>query len=312
MTRPDGAILAVGEVLFDVFPDVRRIGGAPFNFAFQMRGLGFPACFVSAVGADAAGDEIIEFMASRGMRTDGVQREETCRTGEVLVRLDDAGVPEYDILEDRGYDRVRFTPGLEALLNEDVALVCFGTLAQRAPLTRGTVRTVLDRLDPSAVRVCDLNLRQHYHSPDLIEECLALSDIVKINDEELRAIMDVLGCKGDERDCCASIVERFALRCLCVTRGADGSELHLPDGGRAVQGPVEVGRPAPDTPMDTVGAGDAFTAMLCAGHLRGLPWEKAIATASRFAAALCAVRGALPETDDFYLPFKEELERAHR
>lgn len=309
--RPDGAILAVGEVLFDVFPDARRIGGAPFNFACQLHGLGFPVCFVSAVGADEAGDEILEFMARRGMRTDGVQQEETCRTGEVLVRLDNAGVPEYDILEDRGWDRVRFTPELEALLSENTALVCFGTLAQRAPVTRGTVRTVLDRIDPSAVRVCDVNLRQHYHTPELVEECLTRSDIVKINDEELRAVKEMLGCTDDERECCAGIVERFGLKCLCVTRGADGSEVHLPDGGCVVQGAVDAGPQAAPL-MDTVGAGDAYTAMLCAGYLRGLPWEKTIAAASRFAAALCSVRGALPDESDFYLPFKDELERAHR
>jgi fructokinase len=156
-----------------------------------------------------------------------------------------------------------------------------------------------------------VNLRQHFHSPDLVEECLKRSDIVKINDEELRAVMGMLGCAGGEGKCCAEIVDRFGLRCLCVTRGAGGSEVHLPGGGRTVQGPVDADRQAAPL-MDTVGAGDAYTAMLCAGYLRGLPWERTIAAASRFAAALCTVRGALPDGDDFYLPFKDELEGAHR
>jgi len=303
-----GIVLAVGEVLFDVFPSGRRIGGAPFNFACQLHSLGFPVCFVSSVGND--GREILDFMSGKGMRTDGIQHDPMLLTGRVDVTVDAQGIPTYDILEDRAWDRIGFSHSLTKILEENIAIVCFGSLAQRSPRSRDTIGRILDKLGPQTVRVCDLNLRQNFHSVGLIEECLQRADIVKLSEDELETVAGLFGKggSGGGEDFPAQLVEEFALRCLCVTRGSDGSELHLP-GRDAIRRSAVTDRLAGGHLKDTVGAGDAYTAMLCAGFLMSLPWERVIEMASRFAAALCTVRGALPESDDFYAPFMEELER---
>jgi fructokinase len=286
------------------------------------------------------------------MRVDGIQHDPMLPTGRVEVTVDKQGVPEYDILEDRAWDRIGFTPALSRILDEEIALVCFGSLAQRSPRSCETIGKVLDRLGPRTVKVCDLNLRQNYYSAGLIEDCLQRADIVKLNEDELEIALQFFGKGesggGDEE--AADLVEEFDLKCLFVTRGSEGSELHLPGGetlkgesgggdeeaadlveefdlkclfvtrgsegselhlpgGETLRRTAITDRLAGGRLVDTVGAGDAYTAMLCAGFLLGLSWETVIAMASRFAAAVCTVRGALPESDDFYAPFMEELER---
>jgi len=303
-----GLVLALGEVLFDVFPTGRRIGGAPFNFACQLHSLGFPTCFVSSVGND--GREILDFMSAKGMRTDGIQHDSMLPTGRVDVTVDAQGIPEYDILENRAWDRIGFTPSLSKILDEEIALVCFGSLAQRSPRSCETIGKVLDRLGPHTVKVCDLNLRQNFHSAGVIEDCLQRADIVKLNEDELEIAAGLFGKggSGGGEEVPAGLVEEFDLKCLCVTCGSQGSDLHL-SGGKTVHRTAVTDRLAGARLVDTVGAGDAYTAMLCAGFLLGLPWERVIAMASRFAAAICTVRGALPESDDLYAPFMEDLER---
>jgi len=297
--RQIAPILVVGEVLFDVFDDSRVIGGAPFNFACQLHSLGFETCFASAVGDDAEGREILEFMSSKGMATDGVGRDRDGRTGQVLVTLDGEGVPEYDIIEDRAWDRIELTPAVEGLLDGEISLICYGSLAQRSARSRAAVGRILDRVGPDTVRVCDLNLRQHYYSRSLVEQCVRNADILKLNEEELETVRELL--EYDGADFAAHLVEAYSLRCLCVTLGAKGSRLHLP-GDTTINHAIDKSI-LPGELKDTVGAGDAFTAMFCAGYLEKHDWDVLVDRASRFAAALCTVRGALPEGEGFYEPF---------
>ncbi len=302
--RPTAPILVVGEVLFDVFADSRVIGGAPFNFACQLHSLGFETCFASAVGGDAEGREILEFMSSKGMATDGVNRDSDRQTGQVLVTLDGEGVPEYDIIEDRAWDRIGLTPAVESLLDGEISLVCYGSLAQRSVQSRAAVGRILDRIGPDTVKVCDLNLRQHYYSRSLVEQCVRNADILKLNEDELETVRNLF--EFDGADFAAHLVEAYSLLCLCVTLGSKGSRLHLPD-DRTINHAIDKNI-LPGELKDTVGAGDAFTAMFCAGFLDSHGWDDMVDRASRFAAALCTVRGALPEGEDFYKPFIKELE----
>ena len=300
-----GTIVAVGEILFDVFPDGRRIGGAPFNFACQLHALGFPVCFVSSVGPDERGDELRAFMSARGMRTDGLQREDDLPTGVVQVSVDAAGVPAYEIVENRAYDRIRFDAHLhERLLAEKVALLCYGTLAQRCASSREAIGRMLAALGGQVLAVCDLNLRQAFYSRELILDCLGAAKLLKLNEEELRTVEQLFGEERaqPEEAFAQALVERHDLLGLCVTRGEKGSELFLREGA-VIRQPAGAA-----TIVDTVGAGDAFTAMLCAGYLIGAPWATTLELASRFAGGLCSVRGALPEDDGFYTPFRNELE----
>ncbi len=304
-SRRAGTVLAVGEVLFDVFPEGRYLGGAPFNFVYQLHSLGFPVCFVSAVGDDDEGRAILRFMERNGMRTDCVGVLPGCPTGQVVVSVDGDGIPEYDILVDRAWDRIPLSSAVEGLLQEEISLFCYGTLAQRAVSSRRTVGALLDKLDPRCLRVCDINIRQNYYSRPLVEQCLRNADLLKLNEEEVDLIASLFG-ETDPEKFAGRLVEDNRLRCLCLTRGSAGSELHLP-GGRVIRHAINPGDLSRGELKDTVGAGDAYTAMLCAGYLRGFGWERALALASRFAAAICTVRGALPENRDYYQPFIEEL-----
>jgi fructokinase len=303
--RRIGTVVAVGEVLFDVFPEGRHLGGAPFNFVYQLHSLGFPVCFVSAVGDDDEGREILRFMERNGMRTDCVGVLPGSPTGRVVVSVDGEGIPEYDILVDRAWDRIPFSAAVEGLLHEDISLFCYGTLAQRSALSRRTVGALLDRLDPGILRVCDINIRQQYYSRTLVGQCLRNADLLKLNEEEVDLIAGLFD-EMDPEEFAGRLVEDNLLRCLCLTRGGAGSELRLPGGG-IIRHAIDPGDLAREEMKDTVGAGDAYTAMLCAGYLKGLGWERALGLASRFAAAICTVRGALPENRKFYKPFIEEL-----
>lgn len=291
-----GTVLVVGEVLFDVFPDGRRIGGAPFNFACQMHRLGFPVVFISALGDDAEGREILDFMSREGMPVDGVHVEKGTKTGEVVVTVDDNGVPTYDIIENVAWDHIRFSDSVTAMLEKEIVLVCFGTLAQRADESREAIGQILSKVGSEALKVCDLNLRQDYYDQRLIEDCLETSDIVKLNEEEIEILRGYFGDRTGDGEFPDRLVTEFGLRCLCLTRGAQGSSLHLPE--RDVircQAPEVIGGI-----RDTVGAGDAYSAMFCAGYLKNLPWEKMLELASWFSSSICGIKGALPDDRDFY------------
>jgi fructokinase len=257
------------------------------------------------VGHDDPGREIKAFMTSMEMPLIGVAEDEELPTGEVRVALDEKGVPTYDIIKDRAWDRLCFNSHADKLLEEEVSLICFGTLAQRSSRSRETIRTLVERAGPGVFKVCDINLRQDFYDRTLIEWCFEKSHMVKLNEDELNEIGRIF---GESNGFARRLVERYGLRCLCVTRGAEGSELFLSEGDKISQ---PAGRAAGDETVDTVGAGDAFTAMLCAGYLRGLDWKTSMDLASRFAARICSIRGALPDDSSFYVSFKEKLEGSY-
>ena len=283
MNAQKKVIVGIGEILWDMLPTGKALGGAPANFAYHAKRLGEDGWAVSAIGNDALGREIMEIVMEKGLRN--LISVTSRPTGTVQVSLDAKGVPSYTIMEDVAWDNIPFTPQMAALASRADA-VCFGSLVQRGN-SRDSVLRFLRAMRPKALRVFDINLRQHYYSKEVIDESLQLSDILKINDEEIRIVAELFGLGGDDTAACRALIERYGLKLVILTRGADGSEVITADEAipQAV-GQVEV--------VDTVGAGDSFTAAFVVAYLRGDSLADAQRLANETAAYVCSCKGAMP------------------
>lgn len=283
MNAQKKVIVGIGEILWDMLPTGKALGGAPANFAYHAKRLGEDGWAVSAIGNDALGREIMEIVMEKGLRN--LISVTSRPTGTVQVSLDAKGVPSYTIMEDVAWDNIPFTPQMAALASRADA-VCFGSLVQRGN-SRDSVLRFLRAMRPEALRVFDINLRQHYYSKEVIDESLQLSDILKINDEEIRIVAELFGLGGDDTAACRALIERYGLKLVILTRGADGSEVITADEAipQAV-GEVEV--------VDTVGAGDSFTAAFVVAYLRGDSLADAQRLANETAAYVCSCKGAMP------------------
>ncbi|MCP5536693.1 MAG: carbohydrate kinase [Akkermansiaceae bacterium] len=279
-------VAGIGEVLWDVFPNGQRLGGAPTNFACHCRQLGATAFPVSCVGDDALGRRTVEELERLGVDVRHLQTSAAYPTGRVLVELDETGKPDYQILEGVAWEQLEFTDGLDALARS-LDAVCFGTLAQRSEVSRRTIRGFLKRMPERALKILDVNLRQPFFSRALVEESLALANVVKLSDEELPVLAGYFELTGGVNEQLAGLRERFSLKLVAYTRGADGSVL-VTAGGVQETGGVAV------TPVDSVGAGDSFTAALCIGLLTGMPLPEVNQFANRVAAFVCSKAGATP------------------
>ena len=283
-------VVGLGETLWDVFPDGAVWGGAPGNVACHAAGLGAKSFMVSGVGCDELGERGIAALESHGVDCRHVQRDPRHPTGTVTVSLEPAGDASYVFASDTAWDHVDWEPSLGELAARADA-VCFGTLGQRAEESRRTIRLFLEAAG-RAVRVFDVNLRQHFYAPDLIRESLALANVLKLNDDELPVVAAACGVSADDPVAAVrQIVGQHGLRLAALTRGAAGSLL-VADG-------VVSTRPAEArTIVDTVGAGDAFTAAVVMGLLGGRPLEAIHDHAARLAAFVCGHRGATPQIPD--------------
>lgn len=289
MNAPRGPILGVGEILWDLLPDGAQLGGAPFNFAFHCHRLGWPCYPVSRIGRDARGDEILTRLDGVGLSRQFVQVDATRPTGTVTVALDAAGQPSYTIHENVAWDHLAPDAALAPLL-PTVAAVCFGTLAQRSPGTRQTIQELLAGATAAKV-VCDINLRQHYWSREVIEESLRACHWLKLNTDELHVLDDQLGLHAlGEAESVASLRERYNLELVCLTRGAAGCLVRT-----ATEQIEEPGIPV--TVVDTIGAGDAFTAALLVSVLEGRPLREAVQRANQLAARVAGAKGGTPLLD---------------
>lgn len=283
----DNIVVGMGEALWDVLPEGKKIGGAPANFAYHVSQFGLPSCVVSAVGADALGREIVENFTSKGLTH--LLPEVPYPTGTVQVEIDQAGIPQYDIRENVAWDNIPFTPQLEALARRTRA-VCFGSLAQRNVVSRNTIGSFLDampRRDDSLV-VFDVNLRQGFYNKEILCDSMSRCNILKINDEELVAVSRMFGYPGiDLQDKCWILLGKYNLKMLILTCGINGSYVFTPGNVSFMPTPkVEV--------ADTVGAGDSFTAAFIANILKGRPVAEAHAKAVQTSAFVCTKNGAMP------------------
>lgn len=281
----------MGEALWDVLPEGKKIGGAPANFAYHVGQFGLDSCVVSAVGDDALGNEILENFNSKGLKR--LIEKVPYPTGTVQVEIDPAGIPEYDIKENVAWDNIPFTPELERLAKRTRA-VCFGSLAQRNVVSRETIARFLDAMpkDEDNLVVFDVNLRQGFYTKEILCESMQRCNILKINDEELVTVSRLFGYPGiDLQDKCWILLGKYNLKMLILTCGVNGSYVFTP-------GSVSF-LPTPQVDVaDTVGAGDSFTAAFIASILKGLPVTEAHRRAVDTSAFVCTQKGAMPVLPD--------------
>lgn len=291
-------LIGIGEVLWDLLPAGRQLGGAPANFAYHAHALGAQACMISSVGRDSLGREIISRLMNMGLSEETIQIDNTAPTGTVTVTLAKNSDPQYTIHENVAWDRLMATPAaMNAVRNAHA--VCFGSLAQRNPLSRAAIQLLVATAPANALRIFDINLRQHYYSREIIEQSLALANVLKINDTELAQLAEMLGLGGDMRDRMAQLAQRHALRVVACTRGEHGSLLYVE--GRWSDNP---GQPA--KVADTVGAGDSFTAAMALGLLAGWDIDTVNQRANEVAAYVASCTGATPVLpDSLCAPFRE-------
>lgn len=281
------SVIGIGEALWDVLPEGKKLGGAPANFAYHVSQFGLKSCAVSAVGDDELGHEIFSQLDQRHMNY--IIEKVDYPTGTVDVTLDANGIPCYEIREGVAWDNIPFTPQLEAAAKECTA-VCFGSLAQRSEVSRQTIYRFLDEMpkEEGRYRIFDINLRQGFYSKEIISESISRCNILKINDEELVTVSRLFGYPGiDLQNKCWLLLGKYNLQMLILTCGVNGSYVFTPGEVSFIETPkVDV--------ADTVGAGDSFTAAFVASILEGKTVREAHERAVRVSAYVCTQNGAMP------------------
>ena len=289
----DNIVIGMGEALWDMLPEGRKIGGAPANFAWHVSQFGFDSRVVSAVGDDALGQEILDTFDAKKLKYSIAKVPYP--TGTVQVELDSDGVPRYEIKEGVAWDNIPFSPEVEALARSAKA-VCFGSLAQRSVVSRETVNRFLDTMpdDGSTLKIFDINLRQNFYTKEILHNSFNKCNVLKINDEELVTVSRMFGYPGmDAESKCRALMSDYGLRMLILTCGVNGSYVFGQDSMSFLDTPkVEI--------ADTVGAGDSFTAAFVAAILRGHPVCEAHRLAVEVSAYVCTQNGAMP-------PLPEEM-----
>ena len=284
MQRP--AVIGIGEILWDILPSGEHLGGAPANFSYHADSLGLRGVPVSTVGADLRGQRALQILENRGIVTAGITVSSTHPTGYVEARLDDQGIASYHFPEDTAWDHLSVNDWAREL-GCTASAVCFGSLVQRSPDSRRTIEEFLESLPDTVLKVFDVNLRQAFYSKDILHNSLSRADILKLNDDELPVLAGLFDLKGDDRQQLGALQSRYNLQLVILTRGAHGSLLLSRENLSDHPG-------LPVVPVDTVGAGDSFTAAVTAGLLLGLRLDEINDHANRLAAYVCGQRGAMP------------------
>jgi len=284
-------VVGLGELIWDMFPEGRRLGGAPSNFAYVSRLLGDEAAVASRVGRDALGREAVERLGRAGLSTAYLQVDDAHPTGTVGVRIGAGGEPHFNVNENSAWDYLEWTPEWEGLA-KGAAAVCFGTLGQRRPEARATIGRFLAATHAGALRLFDVNLRHSFFTPDMLARSLRLSTVVKLNAGELSAAGSMLKLRAaGELGTARELLDLFDLSLVAVTRGDAGSLLVSRDEADEHPG-FRAERVA-----DTIGCGDAFAAALAHGLRRGAPLPLCNEIANRVGAWLATQVGATPEAD---------------
>ncbi|TNF45358.1 MAG: carbohydrate kinase [Bacteroidetes bacterium] len=278
-------VAGIGELLWDVLPTGKQVGGAPCNFAFHAMQAGCESIVFSAVGNDQTGDELLSSLARLNINCEYIQHN-SFPTGTVTVTLNEKGHPQYVIHENTAWDNIVFNTKTESKIRE-LDAVCFGSLGQRNSVSARTIQEFLALVKPACVKVFDINLRQHFYSLEIITKSLNFADVLKLNDEELPVLSNLFRLTGEVNNQLEQLLNQFSLKYIVYTMGEKGSIIISDDDFSFLESPKVV-------VADTVGAGDSFTAVLVSGLLNGLPLDKVHGAATRTAAYVCTQKGATP------------------
>lgn len=295
-------VIGLGELLWDCFGDERRPGGAPANVAFQANQLGCQGTVVTRVGDDVLGTELLDFLKRQQLSTEYVQIDDTYPTGTVTVEFSDANDPQYTIHEQVAWDHLQFNDQLAVMMKQAQA-VCFGTLAQREADSREAIHQCLAVTSPDCLVVYDINLRQKYYDRDWIERSLSAAKIVKLNQDEVQVLSELLAISAEDLQAFAlHLQQAYGVDAVCITRGAEGCLIFADDQQYDIPGtPVEV--------ADAVGAGDAFTAALISRRLLGWNWEQAALFANRVGGLVASQAGAMPVLRTEFEQLSQEIQK---
>ena len=277
-------IVGIGELLWDMLPSGKRAGGAPINFVYNATQLGAEGYAISAVGKDALGDEILEELGKSGIK--GIIERNDFPTGIVDVVLKD-GIPSYTIVEGPAWDHINLSKEAEEIVSKANA-VCFGTLALRNSHSAQTIKKLLKCAPNNSFKLFDINLRGNFYSAELIDELLRISNIFKINDDEIKIVKKLFFQTGNDEDICRFLIKKYNLKYLIFTAGENYSIIYTPDEKSYLPTPkVQV--------CDTVGAGDSFSAAFIYSLLRGKSLTQAHEFAVKTSAFVCTRAGAWPK-----------------
>jgi fructokinase len=289
-------ITAIGEILFDMYPTFKNLGGAPLNFLYHIHKITNKGNIISRVGSDVLGKKVLDFLDRNNISTRFIQQDHLHPTGIAKVLIDENKQPSFIIDPERAYDYIEPTQELENLIKKETDCFYFGTLAQRSDVSRKVIHSLLNK---GAKNFCDLNIRDNFYNKKLIEMSLESTDVLKVNIDELKLlnnlflpvplvneVFDINKTSGD-------IMEKFNIELLAVTLGGDGSALYR-------DGEYDYYKSKPVKAVDTVGAGDAFASILCIGYLRRMSLRRINKLANGFAAEICKTEGALSLNDNVY------------
>jgi fructokinase len=284
-------VVGIGELLWDILPSGKQLGGAPGNFAYMASMLGDEGIVASRVGNGPLAEETLVKMRGVGLSTEFLQLDPKHPTGTAVVQIDADGQPKFTITRDVAWDFLEWTPAWRELA-ERADVICFGTLAQRSAASRETIQQFLRSARTSALRIFDVNLRQNFFSSELLRDSLLNTQIVKLNHDELPVVTQLLGFPFvDEELAARQLLDTYGLKLVCITRGGNGSLLVAHSVSSSHKGfPMKV--------VDTVGAGDAFTACLAYHFLRGTDLDRINESANRLAAWVASQPGATPLRDE--------------
>ena len=294
-------ILVYGEILFDVFPDEKRLGGAPFNFAYHLKKLGLPVRFFSRVGRDAAGREILEFLTSNGFDPSDIQVDRRRPTGSVQVKMTGQG-HAFTIMPDTAWTNIQFDSTIRDAVQAGCDIFYFGSMTQHNSTGRDLLRQILKQIPRPTKIFCDINLRPQFYNTEKIRSWISCIDILKLNEDELEVFLPPTKENLSGEDKIRSFMQHHNIESLLLTLGEKGSL--WADQTQIIRTSVH---PSSSPVADTVGAGDAFAAMFTAGISCDLSARKAMEAAADFAAFICTIKGALPNDNSIYSEFSKRI-----
>lgn len=278
-------IVGLGEILWDVFPDGAVLGGAPGNFAMFVNSMGMEGIVVSAIGNDELGQNVKSIFDNRNLKFMVSELEKP--TGTVIVTLDNQGKATYDFTKDSAWDYIELNDDIIQLAKECQG-VCFGSLGQRAEVSRKSIYKFLEATSDKCIRVFDINIRENYYSKQIVEDSLSYANVLKLNDEELPLIITMFNLPTNEDAALKLLKANYNLDLIIVTKGADGSRLYRSESEDSLIIPEKI------EVVDTVGAGDSFTAAVVVGLIKGESLDVINKKSNRVAAYVCSQKGGTP------------------